>query len=574
MIRQLPFLLVLVAVALAVPPIGNRVALAMRRLSAPIVARPRVGLAVVFLVALALAASVSLQVFMPLPRIHDEFSHLLAADTFRHGRLANQTHPAWQSLETFHVLQQPTYMSRYAPAPGFFLALGWVITGRPIAGAWLAYALACAAVAWMLLAFVPRRWAFLGGALVAIHPVMFEWSQSYWGGSVAVLGGALLAGSAGRLRRSDDALASVLGGVGLLLLANSRPFEGFVLSVIVLGALIWSRRRLHGWSPRRHLVLLPMIVLGALTLAFVAFYNARVTGDPLVMPHRAYGLQYAPTPYFVGGEVAPIPSYRHDVMRRYHTGGELAAYQLQSTARGKLVAFGIKLAMLAEQAFEAPFALRPGRPPGLLWIGALVMVGLPWAAARSSRVRTAVLWFAVFVAGCSIALWMQAQYVAPGVCLAALLAVSSLRALRARWRHSRLVTPLILGFVVLLLSSLAASVAMIPGLYRAPFDGSVAREKIIRYLETLPGRDLVVVRYSAGHYLHFEWVYNAADVDASEVVWAREAYPEINKALLRHFEGRNVWLLEADERPPKLMPVHLREAATAVPASRDEPAQH
>ncbi|MCM2316441.1 MAG: hypothetical protein NDJ92_14930 [Thermoanaerobaculia bacterium] len=570
MIRQLPFLLVLVAVALAMPPIGNRVAPAVRRLSAPFVARPRAGLTVLFLVTLALAAGVSLRVFMPVPRIHDEFSHLLAADTFRHGRLANPVHPAWQSLETFHVLQQPTYMSRYAPAPGLFLALGWVVTGMPIAGAWLAYALACAAVAWMLLAFVPRRWAFLGGILVAIHPVMFEWSQSYWGGSVAVLGGALLAGSAGRLRRSDDSLASVLGGVGLFLLANSRPFEGFVLSVVVLGALIRSRVRSRGWSPRRHLALLPMILLGTLTLGFVAFYNARVTGDPLVMPHRAYGLQYAPTPYFVGGEAAPVPVYRHDVMRRYHTGSELAAYQLQSTARGRLVAFGVKLAMLAEQAFEAPFALRPGRPPRLLWIGALVLAGLPWAVTRSKRVRSAALWFAVFVAGCSIALWMQAQYVAPGVCLAVLLVVSSIRALRARWRRSRLVTSLILGFVVLPLSSLAATVAMIPDRYLGPFEGSVAREKITRYLETLPGRDLVVVRYSADHFLHFEWVYNAADVDASEVVWAREAHPEINETLLRHFDERNVWLLEADERPPRLTPVRLREAVAAAPASRDE----
>lgn len=565
MIRQLPFLLVLVAVALAIPPIGSRVAFVWRRLSAPLVARPLLGLTALFLSTLALAATVSTVVFMPVPRVHDEFSHLLAADTFRHGRLTNPAHPAWQSLETFHVLQQPTYMSRYAPAPDFFLALGWAVTGRPIAGAWLAYALACVAIAWMLLAFVPRRWAFLGGTLVAIHPVMFEWSQSYWGGSVAVLGGALLVGAAGRLRRSNEVRASVMGGIGLFLLAASRPFEGFVLALIIIGALIWRRARARGWSPGRHIVLLPMALIGVLTLGFVAFYNSRVTGDPLVMPHRAYGLQYAPTPYFVGGTPAPVPKYRHDVMRRYHTGAELAAYQLQSTTQGKFLGLGIKLAMLAGHAFEAPFAMLPGRPPRLMWVGALALAGLPWAVARSRRVRFAALCFAAFIGGASIVLWMQAQYVAPGVGLAALLVVSSLRALRSRWRHSRLVTPIGAAFVVLLFSSLAASVAMIPGLYQPPFDGAVAREKMIGYLETMPGRDLVVVRYSADHYLHFEWVYNAADVDASEVVWAREAHPDINRALLRHFEGRNVWLLEADERPPGLVPVSLRDAAGAAP---------
>ena len=78
------------------------------------------------------------------------------------------------------------------------------------------------------------------------------------------------------------------------------------------------------------------------------------------------------------------------------------------------------------------------------------------------------------------------------------------------------------------------------------------RAKIVSQLQQLPGKILVIVRYRPDHQPFEEWVYNDADIDTAKIVWARELGGEKDQELLDYFKGREVFLLEADDKPPKL----------------------
>src|SRR6185312_9080426 len=125
--------------------------------------------------------------FPPLnPIVHDEFSYLLQADTFAHGRITNETPPAWQHFETEYTPLTPTYASQYQPAQGLILALGEVVLHNAWWGVWLSIGLMCGAIFWALEFVLPPGWALFGAFAAALQFGIFGiWMNSYFGGAVS-----------------------------------------------------------------------------------------------------------------------------------------------------------------------------------------------------------------------------------------------------------------------------------------------------------------------------------------------------------------------------------------------------
>jgi hypothetical protein len=84
-------------------------------------------------------------------------------------------------------------------------------------------------------------------------------------------------------------------------------------------------------------------------------------------------------------------------------------------------------------------------------------------------------------------------------------------------------------------------------------------------MERREGKQLVIVRYKPDHKVNDEWVYNEPDIDAAKVVWARDMGASQNEELIRYFKDRQAWLVEPDEKPPRLSPYPGRAGADCAP---------
>jgi hypothetical protein len=495
-----------------------------------------------------------------LPHEYDEFAYLLGADTFLDGRLANPPHPLAPFFQTLHVLQSPTYASKYPPGQSLQLAAGELL-GHPIFGVWITVGLLAIAAAWMLRGLAPATWAAAGGLLAAWQwGALTYWGRTYWGGSLFALAGMLVFGGLIRFARKTSGPAAWWAGLGAALMAITRPYEGFWFCLVPAAVMLLrlareKRAGVPAPTLARCSALAAVPILAA--LVFLLIYNRAVTGDAFTFPHRLYEKTVMPdVGLFVWDTPQPAPPGRIPEI----------TYPLQRFSVGLLNQPAVHVADLLRYDTTTVLPMLFG-----FYLQGLLGLGLAWAilgglAWRNHPGRLALACLASLLLMLLTLRFFGFQHYAAAwsAPLAALILLGFRGLCALRWRGWRLHP----AWLALILFGWAGNILVhetANGTFPRPWTlDRLALTGNLEIQSTLDHRAHVVfVMPAEGQPDLVEWVYNSPDIDAQTVIFAHSLGPALDTAVARYYPARHLWQawLKPDGELDRLTPYH-----PAIPA--------
>jgi hypothetical protein len=264
-------------------------------------------------------------------------------------------------------------------------------------------------------------------------------------------------------------------------------------------------------------------------MLWLGYYNYRNTGSALLMPYVAYRRAYEVANIFLFLPDGPKPVYRHAVIERFWVG---EAERLKS-----------RRFLVLRRLYRLVELMRFWCSELIAWVAlAGGFLDRGWAAPLSLAI------LAVFGVGIQASAYMFAHYAAGAAGLLPVAAGSGLRSIRRRMGRFGPVLALLcvaLGWGQLAEDGPACALASAT---RSP------RTVVAGLVKAHGGRHLILVKYGEGHNLTHEYVFNAADIDRSDIVWARDMGPEKNRELLEYYRGRSVWLWQPDVSVEAIVP--------------------
>ena len=269
-----------------------------------------------------------------------------------------------------------------------------------------------------------------------------------------------------------------------------------------------------------------------------------MTGNPFLLPYTEYTRQYSHVPLFNFQPLQPARTDLTPAMYELHRIWELAEWKKARSLQ--------LIPILVKNWRDVA-----GTILGSAAMGVLILLLLPnlW---RDRRIRLPLVCVLVALASSLIEVFHYIHYAAPAAAALFILTVQAFRHLR-QWKP---IGQPVGKFLVRALPVIVIGAAIGRRGTRPAHLSPRGRRETGEFAPRSGDGDVERLSRKACHRgalhraqnPHEEWVYNGADIDAQDIIWAHDLGAVENARLLEYYKDRKIWLFQPDINPFRLDP--------------------